>query len=228
MPCIISPSTQVLHNGSTLQDLQLSIPRHHYFLDHNGSTLQDLQLSIPRHHYFFLDHNGSTLQDLQLSIPRHHYFFLELQSTNQFNKDALSDQIAMLAIFMPIVRESAIAYKDLWNIHKIRKQRNRPNSVVGQPQVLYDFPPTAEGSYGVARVAHKRAQAISELGGDLLALDWEFSRIASFVGYCMNVSFPSSTRLQLSGQEDHCLRKLLQNTSGIEPEPYTLQCGDVA
>jgi hypothetical protein len=39
-----------------------------------------------------------------------------------------------------------------------------------------------------ARVAHKRAQAISELGDHLLALDWEFSRIAPFVGYCMYVS----------------------------------------
>lgn len=39
-----------------------------------------------------------------------------------------------------------------------------------------------------ARVAHKHAQAISDLGGDLVALDWEFSRIAPFVGYCMYVS----------------------------------------
>ena len=39
-----------------------------------------------------------------------------------------------------------------------------------------------------ARVAHKHAQAISDLGGDLVALDWEFSLIAPFVGYCMYVS----------------------------------------
>jgi hypothetical protein len=56
----------------------------------------------------------------------------------------------MLAVYMPLVREAAIVYKDLWNIHKIRKQPNRPNAVSGQPQILYDFPPTAEGSYGVA------------------------------------------------------------------------------
>lgn len=39
-----------------------------------------------------------------------------------------------------------------------------------------------------ARVAHRHAQAISDLGSDLVALDWEFSRIAPFVGYCMYVS----------------------------------------
>jgi len=46
----------------------------------------------------------------------------------------------MLAIYMPIVREAAIAYKNLWNCHKIRKQPNRPNAVTGQPMVLYHYP----------------------------------------------------------------------------------------
>lgn len=73
-----------------------------------------------------------------------------MQSLGQYDKAILSDEIAMLAVFMPIVRDAAFAYKDLWNIHKIRKQRNRPNGVSGQPQILYDFPPTADGSYGVA------------------------------------------------------------------------------
>jgi hypothetical protein len=35
-----------------------------------------------------------------------------------------------------------------------------------------------------ARTALKAAQSISELGSDLIALDWEISRIAPFVGYC--------------------------------------------
>ena len=39
-----------------------------------------------------------------------------------------------------------------------------------------------------ARIALKSAQRISELGADLLALDWDPSQIASFVGYCMYVS----------------------------------------
>ena len=39
-----------------------------------------------------------------------------------------------------------------------------------------------------ARVALRNAQAISELGSDLIALDWDLSRIAPFVGYCIYVS----------------------------------------
>lgn len=55
----------------------------------------------------------------------------------------------MLAVYMPIVRHAAFEYKDLWNIHKIRKQPNRPNAVSGQPEYLYDDPQTADGSYGI-------------------------------------------------------------------------------
>ncbi|KAG9240843.1 hypothetical protein BJ878DRAFT_523870 [Calycina marina] len=39
-----------------------------------------------------------------------------------------------------------------------------------------------------ARIALKHAKAISELGSDLIALQWDFSRVAPFVGYCMYVS----------------------------------------
>ena len=54
----------------------------------------------------------------------------------------------MLAIYMPIVREAAIAYKDLWNCHKIRKQPNRPNAVTGQLMVLYHYPNSEVKLYG--------------------------------------------------------------------------------
>lgn len=39
-----------------------------------------------------------------------------------------------------------------------------------------------------ARIALKSAQRISEVGADILALDWDPAQIASFVGYCMYVS----------------------------------------
>jgi hypothetical protein len=53
----------------------------------------------------------------------------------------------MLAVYMPIVREAAIAYKDLWNCHKIRKQPNRPNAVTRQLMVLYHYPDPEVKSY---------------------------------------------------------------------------------
>jgi hypothetical protein len=75
-------------------------------------------------------------------------YFQELTESGQFEKSHLGDRITMLAIYMPIVREATIAYKDLWNCHKIRKQPNRPNAVTRQPMVLYHYPDPEIKSYG--------------------------------------------------------------------------------
>jgi hypothetical protein len=55
----------------------------------------------------------------------------------------------MQAVYMPIVRQAAYEYMELWNIHKIRKQPNRPNAVVGRPEQLYNDPADGIQSYGV-------------------------------------------------------------------------------
>lgn len=39
-----------------------------------------------------------------------------------------------------------------------------------------------------AHIALKNALAISDLAADLIALDWDPTRVAPFVGYCMYVS----------------------------------------
>jgi len=49
---------------------------------------------------------------------------------------------------MPLVRAATFAYKDLWNLHTIRKQPNRPNAVSGQPYQLYHYPKPEVKSYG--------------------------------------------------------------------------------
>jgi hypothetical protein len=42
---------------------------------------------------------------------------------------------------MPIVRKATEEFVEYWNSHKIRKQRDRPNSVSGKPIVLYKYRP---------------------------------------------------------------------------------------
>lgn len=54
-----------------------------------------------------------------------------------------------------------------------------------------------------ARIALTSAQKISELGADLLALDWHASQIPSFVGYCMYVS--ASIHITLLSSRDASL-----------------------
>jgi hypothetical protein len=70
----------------------------------------------------------------------------------------------MLAIYMPIIREAAMNYRELWNIHRIRLQPNRPNSVAGQPEVLYEIH-DGVNSYGVP-INKAHAQSLQESLGD--------------------------------------------------------------
>lgn len=51
-----------------------------------------------------------------------------------------------------------------------------------------------------ARVGLQNAQKLSELGADVLALDWSPARLPAFVGYCMYVS--ASVQLVLLGTQD--------------------------
>lgn len=57
-----------------------------------------------------------------------------------------------------------------------------------------------------ARIALTSARKISELGADLLALDWHPSQIPSFVGYCMYVS--ASIHITLLSSRDVSLSAL--------------------
>lgn len=41
---------------------------------------------------------------------------------------------------MPIIRSEVQTYARIWNIHRIRRQPNRPNCVSGQPIMLYNCP----------------------------------------------------------------------------------------
>lgn len=57
-----------------------------------------------------------------------------------------------------------------------------------------------------ARIALMSAQKISEIGANLLALDWPASQIPSFVGYCMYVS--ASVHITLLSSRDVALATL--------------------
>ena len=49
---------------------------------------------------------------------------------------------------MPIVREEVYKYVELWNVHSIRKQPNRPNAVTGKPRFNYLYPKDGAIHYG--------------------------------------------------------------------------------
>jgi hypothetical protein len=66
---------------------------------------------------------------------------------------------------MSIIRGAVDEFVEYWNSHKIRKQRDRPNSVSGKPVVLYKYQPNIT-RYGY----DANATLIAELEADFT--DW--------------------------------------------------------
>jgi hypothetical protein len=60
----------------------------------------------------------------------------------------VAHRIAFLALYMPILRKEVHGYVDLWNLHSIRRQSNRPNAVIGKPEVNYLWPKDGVKHYG--------------------------------------------------------------------------------
>jgi hypothetical protein len=61
-----------------------------------------------------------------------------------------ADRITLLVLYMPLVRREIEGYTEVWNCHHVRKQKQRPNAVTGQPKVLYHWPPAGVTQYGKA------------------------------------------------------------------------------
>jgi hypothetical protein len=63
-------------------------------------------------------------------------------------QDQLADRIALLAIYIPIIRREIYQFVRMWNVHYIRKQAGRPHSIPGKPFLLYHFPREGIEDYG--------------------------------------------------------------------------------
>ncbi|RAL05267.1 uncharacterized protein BO80DRAFT_451642 [Aspergillus ibericus CBS 121593] len=57
---------------------------------------------------------------------RYRNYFRALLEKGDFSKDLIPDQIALYAVYMPILRSQIPSYVQSWNHHNIRKQPERP------------------------------------------------------------------------------------------------------
>jgi hypothetical protein len=64
-------------------------------------------------------------------------YFKTLQAQNLYRQDLIADQVVVLFIFMPILRQELQTFVDTHNAHPIRAQRNRSLHVPGVPDELY-------------------------------------------------------------------------------------------
>jgi hypothetical protein len=68
-------------------------------------------------------------------------YFKHLAEWGLFSRKRLADRIALIAIYMPILRVEVASFVMTWNSHSIRRQPSRPNCVPGIPSLLYEYPP---------------------------------------------------------------------------------------
>lgn len=87
------------------------------------------------------------------STSRWRDYFTALVEQGDYNSDILADRVAFAAIYIPIIRQELLDFVHLWNnLHRIRKQKERPHVVSGIPQLLYNYPQTAGGEQCGIRV----------------------------------------------------------------------------
>ena len=74
---------------------------------------------------------------------------MRLVATGEFDKTHAANRIALLAVYMPVMRQQIRQFVQIWNVHTIRRQPNRPHVVHGKPAHLYYAPPEGVVDHGV-------------------------------------------------------------------------------
>jgi len=78
---------------------------------------------------------------------------------------SIPDQIALLFVYMPLIRDEMHDFVELWHAHSIRSQSKRPSVMPGKLVVLYFTPPDGTLDYG--QLAPE--STVSELRSEVLA-----------------------------------------------------------
>jgi hypothetical protein len=85
-------------------------------------------------------------------------YFRWLKESNNWQPQFISHRVALIALYMPSLREELQEFAELWNTHYIRKQKQRPNNVPGKPWENWEDPKPGVEDYGVPANAERIAQ----------------------------------------------------------------------
>jgi len=78
---------------------------------------------------------------------------------------SIPDQIALLFVYMPLIRDEIHNFVELWNAHSIRSQPKRPSVQPGKPVVLYITPPDGTLDNGQLEPVSTVSELCSEVLG---------------------------------------------------------------
>ncbi|KAJ5334479.1 hypothetical protein N7452_006882 [Penicillium brevicompactum] len=83
-------------------------------------------------------------------VTLYHNYFRQLHSEGLFSASVVPEQVALFAIYMPILRSHIKSYVQTWNIHNIRKQADHPERAPGKPYMNYHHPPKGVDNFGLS------------------------------------------------------------------------------
>ncbi|MCJ1360478.1 MAG: hypothetical protein MMC33_010483 [Icmadophila ericetorum] len=117
-------------------------------------------------------------------------YFDRLDNLRLWVEGDLPSEIALRAVYTPILRREIEDFKDDWNVHYIRKQLKRPGTIHGQPDEIYWDPHTKDFSLPVDAMDVNRL-----LGDDFINYDpWEYLPAAT-LEWCHNWALESDIDL---------------------------------
>lgn len=102
---------------------------------------------------------------------------------------------------MPIVRKEVYEFADLWNVHKIRPQKNRPSIVTGKPVVLYFMPPNDELDFG--KIIPDNCPKLQELRKDVESYDLDEYIPQDTMQFCLKALEEAGIPLNSDGSLDY-------------------------
>jgi hypothetical protein len=131
----------------------------------------------------------------------------------------LADQIALLAIYMPLLQEGLPRFVRTWNTHPIRNQSSRSNAVPGKPFMLYHAPGPGVQDHGHP-VDQERLRAMK----DVQSTDWDMNAYLPIETYSFcqdfftSIDFHPPTASALEGFDifNPCFDVYLQLRSALQ------------
>ncbi|KAL4744526.1 hypothetical protein BDW72DRAFT_188322 [Aspergillus terricola var. indicus] len=82
-------------------------------------------------------------------LSRWRTYFQYLQEKGIYSKENLADQIALYAVFMPVLRLEITSFVRTWNNHPIHVPKNQPHLVSGKPFMNFNYPKNDVLNYGL-------------------------------------------------------------------------------
>ena len=116
----------------------------------------------------------------------------DLLESHDYNPHNPLDRCLLSYIFLPVIQNECSIFVDLWNTHRIRKQKGLKLST-GVPNHMYDFPHKYGGQQHGILVTQENLQEVAELSGIMEASK---SLLDEEIKHCFEIILPNPVAIE--------------------------------